>query len=55
MKVFVDAEADVCMTRRIRRDMRERGRPVEEILEQYETTVRPCTWSSWSHPSATPT
>lgn len=41
VKVFVDSEPDVCLIRRIRRDMRERGRPVEEILEQYESTVRP--------------
>jgi uridine kinase len=41
VKVFVDAEADVCLARRIQRDTRERGRPVEEILQQYETTVRP--------------
>lgn len=41
VKVFVDSEPDVCLIRRIRRDVRERGRPVEEILEQYESTVRP--------------
>ncbi len=41
VKVFVDAEADVRLLRRIRRDMRDRGRPLEEILEQYMTTVRP--------------
>lgn len=41
MKVFVDAEADLRLIRRLRRDMRERARPLEEILEQYLTTVRP--------------
>lgn len=41
IKVFVDADADIRLMRRIRRDIRERGRPIDEILEQYETTVRP--------------
>lgn len=41
IKVFVDADADIRLMRRIRRDVRERGRPIDEILEQYETTVRP--------------
>jgi len=41
VKVFVDADADIRLIRRIRRDRRERGRPVEEILDQYEQTVRP--------------
>jgi uridine kinase len=41
MKVFVDADADVRLIRRIRRDMNKRGRPLEEILEQYLTTVQP--------------
>ena len=41
IKVFVEADADIRLMRRIRRDIRERGRPIDEILEQYETTVRP--------------
>jgi uridine kinase len=41
VKVFVDADADIRLARRIRRDMRVRGRPLEEILEQYLNTVRP--------------
>jgi uridine kinase len=41
MKVFVDADADVRLIRRIRRDMRKRGRPLDEILDQYLTTVQP--------------
>jgi len=41
VKVFVDADADIRLVRRIRRDMAKRGRPLEEILEQYLTTVRP--------------
>jgi len=41
VKVFVDADADIRLVRRIRRDMASRGRPLEEILEQYVETVRP--------------
>ena len=41
MKVYVDAEPDVRLIRRIRRDINKRGRPLEEILEQYLTTVQP--------------
>ena len=41
VKVFVDADADVRVLRRIRRDMKQRGRPLEEIIEQYLATVQP--------------
>jgi uridine kinase len=41
VKVFVDTDADLRLIRRIRRDTTERGRPLEEVLEQYETTVQP--------------
>jgi uridine kinase len=41
VKVFVDADADIRLIRRIRRDMNKRGRPLNEILEQYVTTVQP--------------
>jgi uridine kinase len=41
VKVFVDTDADTRLIRRIRRDMAERGRPLEEILDQYLSTVQP--------------
>ncbi len=41
VKVFVEAEADVRLIRRLRRDMRKRGRPLDEILDQYLHTVQP--------------
>jgi uridine kinase len=41
VKVFVDADADVRLIRRIRRDMSKRGRSLEDILDQYLTTVQP--------------
>ena len=40
-KVFVDAPDAVCLSRRSIRDVRERGRTPESVLEQYEKTVRP--------------
>ena len=41
VKVFVDADADIRLIRRIKRDTVKRGRPLEEILQQYLTTVQP--------------
>jgi len=41
VKVFVDTDADARLIRRIRRDMAERGRQLEEVLRQFEDTVRP--------------
>lgn len=41
MKIFVDADADVRLCRRIKRDVTNRGRSLESVLEQYETTVKP--------------
>ena len=41
VKVFVDADADTRLIRRLRRDMVKRGRPLEEILQQYLSTVQP--------------
>ncbi len=40
-KVFVDAPDEICLSRRSIRDVRERGRTPESVLEQYEKTVRP--------------
>lgn len=41
LKIFVDTDADVRLGRRIRRDMSERGRSIDSILTQYQTTVKP--------------
>ncbi|MFL5523858.1 MAG: uridine kinase [Gemmatimonadaceae bacterium] len=41
VKVFVDADADIRLIRRIERDTHERGRPLDEIIDQYLTTVQP--------------
>ena len=41
MKIFVDTEADVRILRRIVRDVKQRGRTLESVVEQYLTTVKP--------------
>ena len=41
LKIFVDTDADIRLGRRIRRDMEERGRSVDSVLTQYQTTVKP--------------
>jgi uridine kinase len=41
LRVYVDADDDIRLARRIRRDVAERGRSVESVLDQYEATVRP--------------
>jgi uridine kinase len=41
IKVFVDTDADIRVIRRIQRDTAERGRPLQEILDQYLKTVQP--------------
>jgi uridine kinase len=41
IKIFVDTEPDIRAIRRIRRDMRTRGRDFEAVREQYYETVRP--------------
>lgn len=41
VKIFVDTDADLRFIRRLRRDMAERGRSVESVVDQYLTTVRP--------------
>ena len=41
VKIFVDADADIRLIRRIKRDIAKRGRPLDDILEQYLSTVQP--------------
>jgi uridine kinase len=41
VKIFVDTDADIRLSRRIERDINERGRTVESVIKQYQTTVRP--------------
>jgi uridine kinase len=41
IKIFVDTDADLRFIRRLERDMRERGRSLESVVQQYLATVRP--------------
>ncbi len=41
VKIFVDTDSDVRLIRRIKRDIAERGRSLESVVAQYESTVRP--------------
>lgn len=41
IRLFVDADADVRILRRIARDVKERGRTLDSVINQYLTTVKP--------------
>ena len=41
VRIFVDTDADVRLCRRILRDVQERGRTLESVLDQYQNTVKP--------------
>ena len=41
IRIFVDTDADVRVLRRAKRDIRERGRTMESVMEQYLATVKP--------------
>ncbi|MBR5355911.1 MAG: uridine kinase [Lachnospiraceae bacterium] len=41
IKIFVDTDADVRILRRILRDVKERGRSLDSVVDQYLTTVKP--------------
>lgn len=41
IKIFVDTDADIRFIRRLVRDVNERGRTIESIIEQYCSTVKP--------------
>lgn len=41
LKIYVDTDADLRLARRVERDIRDRGRTPESVLDQYLTSVRP--------------
>ena len=41
IKIFVDTDSDVRVIRRITRDIKDRGRSLDSVIDQYMTTVRP--------------
>jgi uridine kinase len=40
-KIFVDADSDERLIRRLKRDVADRGRTVEEVLDRYQNTMKP--------------
>jgi uridine kinase len=41
IKIYVETDADVRFIRRLQRDIKERSRTMEDVIEQYMNTVRP--------------
>ena len=41
IRIYVDADADIRLCRRIKRDVNKRGRSLESVLMQYQQTVKP--------------
>lgn len=41
IRIFVDTDADIRLCRRVKRDVKKRGRSLESVLTQYQTTVKP--------------
>lgn len=41
IRIFMDTPLDTCLIRRLKRDVKERGRSLDCVLQQYEETVRP--------------
>lgn len=41
LAIFMDVPLDICLMRRLRRDIEQRGRTLDSVLHQYEASVRP--------------
>jgi uridine kinase len=41
IRIFMETALDICLMRRLKRDIKDRGRSIESVLKQYEDTVRP--------------
>lgn len=41
IKIYVDTDLDICLARRIKRDIVERGRSIDSVIEQYTQVVKP--------------
>lgn len=41
IRIFMETALDICLIRRLKRDIKERGRTIDAVLKQYEETVRP--------------
>ena len=52
IKLFVDTDDDIRIIRRIKRDMEERGRSLDSIIDQYNSVVKPMYHQLLSQPNA---
>jgi len=41
IRIYMDTALDICLMRRLKRDVKERARSLDSVLQQYEETVRP--------------
>lgn len=41
IRIFMETALDICLIRRLKRDIKDRGRSIDSVLKQYEETVRP--------------
>lgn len=41
IRIYMETSLDICLIRRLKRDIKERGRSLDSVLKQYEDTVRP--------------
>jgi len=41
IRIYMETALDICLIRRLKRDIKERGRSLDSVLKQYEDTVRP--------------
>ncbi|MDI9506151.1 MAG: uridine kinase [Candidatus Excrementavichristensenella sp.] len=41
LRLYIEVDADICLLRRVKRDIRKRGREIENIYDQYLATVKP--------------
>lgn len=41
IRIFMETALDICLIRRLKRDLKDRGRSIDSVLKQYEETVRP--------------
>lgn len=41
LRLYINVEADICLLRRINRDLKERGRTIDSVCSQYLSTVKP--------------
>lgn len=55
LKIFLDSDSDIRLARRLQRDILQRGRDAESVLNQYLETVKPSRRLSSNQPKRTPT